>query len=603
MAFSEPVHDWRTRIVGCIIMLSLCYLIVSMWKLQIRQHQLYDEKGRKHSMRVVSQPGLRGRIIDANGQVLAENRASHCIAIYMSELRQDKKRPRNVIDAVEDVLDEIAETLGLERTMTRKKIQRHFNEERFRPLLAWKDLDQRTLARYAEKMGAIPGVDIYTQARRVYPQGELACHVLGYVGRGKTKPETLEPGQEKWLWADEMKGREGLERVYNKSLRGEPQEELLQVDVGGYHFDTLNEPEAVNSGADVVLTLNSVMQRHAETILGEDVGAICIVSPQNGDVLALASYPRYDLRRCVPYFPTEYYNQLNNDKRRPFGNKAIAEHYAPGSTFKPLVALAAMKSRQFNPNSTHHCDRVYHYGGHPFGCTGRHGNIDMRKALETSCNIYFYKTALAIKYDRVRDMGREFGLGKKSGIGGLPEAPGLMPSQAEIRQRQGYFAPGTAIQAGIGQGEIAATPLQMTMATAALANGGNLFKPRLVSELRRPGEIPELVPVEPPNELDLPGLDAVRQGMRSVVYGDRGTARRARIDGMVYAGKTGTAQFGRAGLYRGWMIAFAPYNNPRVAITVLVEETPDGSKAAADKMKVLLESIQPWLTAERRGRP
>jgi len=226
----------------------------------------------------------------------------------------------------------------------------------------------------------------------------------------------------------------------------------------------------------------------------------------------------------------------------------------------------------------------------------------MRKALETSCNVYFYKTALAIDYERVREMGRAFGLGKKTGVGGLPEAPGLLPTRAEIRQRQGYWAPGFAIQAGIGQGEVAATPLQMTIATAALANGGKLFKPRLVSELRRPGEIPELVPVEPPQQLNLPGLDAVRQGMRSVVYGDRGTARRARVDGMVYAGKTGTAQFGRAGLYRGWMIAFAPYNNPRVAVTVLVEETPDGSKVAADKMKVLLESIQPWLTAERGRR-
>lgn len=600
MAFGEPTHDWRARVFCGAVFCSLMYLIVQLWSLQIRQHHVWEEKGARHSMRVVRQPGLRGRILDSTGKPLAENRASHCIAIYMAELRQDPKRPRNVIDAVEEVLDEIAFKLQLDRKLKREQIKRHFNNERFLPLLAWKDLDEQTVARYAEQIGSIPGVDIYTEARRVYPLGDVACHIIGYVGRGNTKPEELEAGQERWLFLEEMEGREGIERVYNDVLRGEPQEEVVQVDVSGYRYDTLGTPETVNSGSDIVLTLNSVLQKRAEQILGEDVGAICVVSPRNGDVLALASYPRYDLSRTVPRFSNTYYQQLRRDKRRPFGNKNLADHYPPGSTFKPIVALAAMRSGRFGSGHTEYCDREYHYGNHTFRCTGHHGTIDMRRALETSCNVYFYKVALALDYPALQRMASEFGLGTKTGLASLPEAPGRLPTKTEIRQRQGYFAPGTTIQAGIGQGEIDATPLQMTMATAAIANGGTLYRPRIIHQIVPPGAPPETIPPRKRSQLQLPGIDAVRQGMRSVVYGERGTARRARVDGMVYAGKTGTAQYGRAELYRGWMVAFAPYTNPRIAVTILVEETPDGSKAAADKMKILLESLQPWLMEANR---
>lgn len=591
----------RSHFVFLLMLLALCGLLSRLWHLQVVEQQSYLARGSRDSVRVVREPGLRGEILDRFGTPLAENQASHGIAIYMAEVRQDPKRPRKIIDAVEEVVDEIAVALDLPRTITRKQIETHFYGQRFLPLLAWKNLPEETIARYAEQIGSIPGVDIYSRAIRTYPFDDLACHIIGYVGRGNTRPDEPDEEQKRWYFLEDMKGREGIEWIHNDTLRGEPRERMIMVDVNGYKFENLGEDEPVESGSDIVLSLNHRIQWVAEDVLGEDIGAICVVDPANGDVLALASFPRYSLQTVSPRFPTAYHNQLKNDRGRPFGNKAVAERYAPGSTFKPFVALAALQSGEIAYDHTEFCNGRIELGGQDFGCTGRHGDISVTRALETSCNIYFYEVGRKIGYDRIREMGSELGMGKKTDIG-LPESAGQLPTREAEEARTGYWAPGLTLQTAIGQGTLTTTPLQMALATATIANGGTLYRPRLIREIRPKDAPPQpVLPRAQATNLFRPApLRLVREGMRRVVYGTSGTAHKARVEGLVYAGKTGTAQYGPVGntKYRGWMIAFAPYDNPQVAISIVVESTADGSAAAAVKMKALIERLGPYLGRE-----
>ena len=591
----------RTRVLFALMVAAMLFLLSVLWRLQVVEYQEYERMGTQTSMRVVREPGLRGRILDRTGTPLAENRAGHCIAIYMAEVRQDPRWARTkILDAVDGVVDEIGATLDLPRKLTRQKIKYHLDRERFLPLVAWGNLPDETIARYAERIGTMPGVDIHTRAVRHYPFDDMACHVVGFVGRGNTRPEELEKGQEGWHFQDEMKGRDGIERLFNDRLRGLPRERLITVDVHGYRFEDPEDAGPVTTGADVVLSLNHRLQLVAEEVLGEDAGAICVVDPANGDVLALATFPRFSLRRISPRFPPEYHRQLNQDKRRPFVNKAMGERYAPGSTFKPVVALAALHSGEIAMDHVETCNGRIMLGNQAFHCTGHHGPVRVTEALETSCNVFFYEIGRKIGYDRIQAMGSRMGLGQRCGTG-LHESAGQLPTREAVRERRGFWAPGLTVQAAIGQGEVTATPLQMALVAGCIANGGTLYAPRLVREIRPsgPGALTEFMPPKVrATNLFRPGpLRLVREGMRKVVQGARGTARRARVVGLEYAGKTGTAQYGPRGNpnYRGWMIAYAPYRRPRVAVSVLVESTEEGSRAAADKMKELMERIGPYL--------
>jgi penicillin-binding protein 2 len=590
----RPKDQEVTRLILLLLlMLGLMGVVVyRVWNLQVVKEHHYAAAIEHQSIRRVRIPGLRGRIFDRNGKCLADNRPSHCIAIYPSEKGIRQRSFQKTVERVDSLIDELAAALQIDRQVNREDIDRHVREKRMLPLYAWQDLDDLAIARFAERVGYMPGVDYDTKAIRKYPYGEMACHVLGHISTGLRGRE--EEGRYDF-YENEMDGRSGLERVYNEMLRGKAGGQLLRVDVSSYRHSVISEQMPQN-GSDIQLTLDTRIQQLTERVLDTELGSICIVDPNNGHVLGLSTFPRFDLNRV-----RHIYDQLLKDPRQPLINRAIYEYYAPGSTFKPVVAMAALMSGKIPANQVYFCPGHFELGDSKRYCAGRvsHGNIDLRQAIERSCNVYFWQLGLETGYDYIYHMAAALGLGQRTGIelGASFEKPGILPDSAWKQARQGdRWRDGDTANVSIGQGFLNVTALQMAMVTASFANGGILYRPKLVAGIRSPGDKdfsysePEVA-----NDLQWPGwaVGLVRAGMEDVVMTDRGSGRNARLAGLRMAGKTGSAQFGQPGneKYRSWMIAFAPVEHPRFAVSLVIAEGGGSGVDAVPRMKRIMEGL------------
>ncbi len=572
-------------------------ILAFLWNLQVVQGHTFQDQISSQSLRRVRHPGHRGRILDRNGMVLADNRPSVGIALYPEELRLPGRQSRT-LDRIDALLDEISENIGLPRTLTREQVARHYRNERMLPLLAWRDLDDRTIARWAERVGPREGVDLLTEPVRFYPFNDLLAQTLGYVGRGGM----ADPDEGRFHFQiPEMEGKAGLELVFDELLRGEAGAELVRIDVASYkhNVEVLVPPVR---GHDVHLTLDARLQNLAERILGSETGSIVLMDPRNGEVLALATYPRYDLNNMVPFISHSVWNALIQDPRRPLVNRPVREHYAPGSTIKPFVCLAGLLSGQVTEDTTYTCHGSYQPGPNaaPMHCNNRfgHGTLDMREAIARSCNVYMWRLAEDIGYDPMFATLEGLGAGQQTGIEVDFEVSGILPTDAWKRQRHNdVLRRGDIANISIGQGFLTTTPLQMALMTATIANGGTHHAPTLLRGFRRHEEEPlerlEPRPAPVHKAWDPVHVAAIREGMLGTVMGDRGTGRNARVDGLAYAAKTGTAQYGPPGnrRYRSWMIAFAPYDNPRLAAVVLIDSGLGSGVDAAPRMQLLMQAL------------
>ena len=546
-------------------------------------------------------PGMRGRLYDRNGEVMADNRPSYGVALYMEELRQPGAWLKT-IDRVESMVKELSGIIGVPPVITRADIQSHVRRRLPLPLLAWRDLDDQTLARMAERASTIPGVDIYTEAVRFYPFKKMACHVLGYVGRADPEQNEEEPYH---YYLPEMIGRAGLEKSLDESLHGEAGGRLVRVDVSGYRRDDIGQREPT-AGKDVMLTLDARIQKIAEDALGEAPGAMVVLDPENGDVLAMASTPGYDPNSFVPYIRAEDWAVLSSDPLNPLLNRAAAGAYAPGSTFKPITALGALTSGKYSSGMVFDCPGYFQLGRAVFRCWNHagHGPLDLHGAIEHSCNVYMFHMALLCGHDFIAHQATALGLGRKTGIELEYESPGLVPDGAwKQRVFRDAWRDGDTCNMAIGQGALTVTPLQLAVATAALANGGRVWKPRLVMGAREPGA--EIFTRKQPvlvNSMNWNPrfIRTVREGMRDVVMSPSGTGRAMGIPGVVMAGKTGTAEFGpsTARKRHAWMIAFAPYDRPRYAVVMIIDEGVSGGETAAPKMHRLMSELFQGKAAE-----
>jgi len=546
----------------------------------------------KQSMRRIRLPGTRGRIYDRNGVCLADNRPSYCIAVYIEELRQPG-RWTNTIDEVERVIGELGLQLELERRVTRADISRRIPYLLPLPFLAWSDLDSRTVARWAESPHPLPGVDIYVEPVRVYPHGGLAAHVLGYVGRAD--PERNRPNPYDY-YLPEMAGKRGIEKSCDADLAGTAGGRLIRVDVSGFKHGEYPD-RSPRSGDDVRLTIDARMQGLAEDALAGVRGACVIINPRNGDVLALTSAPAFDPEVFTPRISTAQWRRLSGNPGKPLFNRATAGTYAPGSIFKPVVAIAALENGRAEPDTKFDCQGAYQVGNTLFDCwkRGGHGSIGMRKAIEQSCNSYFCQLGLQCGYERLYHMADALGLGRKAGLALGAEASGLLPNDAWKRmQRDGdRWRSGDTCNVSIGQGALAVTPVQMAVFVATLANGGTVYRPRIVlargdsgswSRQLAPGVVVNRMQWSPRT------LETVRGGMYDVVHAETGTGRRARVPGVLMAGKTGTAEYGSGSDLRkhGWMIVFAPFESPLYAVVMVVEDAVSGGITVAPRIRSLM---------------
>ena len=588
MAFDGPDSDGvRIYVVLSGMLLAFLLLGGTLWRVQVMRHSEFRSSMERQSIRRVRLPASRGLIYDRNGVILADNRPGYAIAIYIEELRQPGKWTRTV-DEVQRVINQLADLLEIKPVVTRSDIVRHVNRRLPLPFLAWQDIDSGVLARWAEHAGRFPGVDLVIEPLRMYPHGTLASHVLGYVGRVALLPPE-EQDNVYHYYLPGMEGKSGVEQANHTTLAGVAGGMLIRVDVSGFRFAETAEREPV-SGQNLMLTLDVRIQQALEAVLANERGAGVVLDVRNGDVLAMASAPSFDPNQFGAGMTSGAWKALNVDPLRPLFNRAVSGQYPPGSTFKPVVALAALEGRVASRDTAFNCPGYFELGNTRFRCWRKsgHGHIPMIEAIEQSCNAFFCNLGMVCGHDRIIQAARTLGMGTVTGIGLPAEAAGLVPDTAWKRRvmRDGWRG-GDTCNISIGQGALLVTPLQMAVMTAAIAGQGVMFHPRLVrgaGMMDEPG-------VRIPWRADT--WRPVREGMRRVVMEPTGTAKRAFLQGLTIAGKTGTAEYGTREDRRKhtWMIAFAPYDDPRVAVAIVIEDGISGGITVAPRVRDVLAAV------------
>jgi penicillin-binding protein 2 len=587
----------RLRIMLGLMLLGLMLLAGKMWHVQVVDASQYRTSLDRQSIRRVRIPGTRGTITDRNGILLAANRPSYCIAVYIEELRCPGPWT-NTANRIDQVITSLAGQLGLTKNVTTNDIKIHMDRRMPLPFIAWRDVSQETLARLAESREVFDGVDVYVEAVRFYPLGDVAAHVLGYVGKAKPEAKSVASDEEEdddtyHYYLPELHGRSGIETNFNDQLKGIPGGRLIRVNAAGVKFGEVGERLPL-PGQNVMLTLDAEIQRLVERTLTNLVGAAVILDPRNGDVIAMASSPSFNPNWFCDGLSREEWTTITNNTDNPMLNRAIRGRYPPGSIFKPLVALAALENNLATEETPFDCAGAFYLGRWPTRCwlkTG-HGTLNMRKALEQSCNCYFCQLGLKIGYEQIYRTAKAAGLGQRTGIELEPESAGNLPEKT--REWRG----GDTCNASIGQGAILTTPIQMALVVGAIANGGCIYRPRLVKlPNRTSGDIVNTT------SWSARSLRTVRQGMYDVVQAETGTGKRARVPGVEVAGKTGTAEYGASGNGHNyaWMIAYAPYSQPRYALAIVVEDTVSGGSIVAPRVSEILRGI--FALEARSSRP
>ncbi len=597
------VSAWFIAGLGCIFLFGFLVLGVSLYRLQTEKAGEFAEVETTQTTRRISVPALRGRILDRSGHVLADCRPSRCIVCNLEELQQRGGRS-NTVNAIDMAVDALSEAIGVTRTITREQIASHVARASALPLAVWRDLDERSFARFAERADMFPGFALSVRAERRYPYGTLAAHVIGYTGRGRPGEDSAalpaEAQGAHFFEELEMKGRKGVEGFYNRYLAGFPGERFLRVDARGFRprqsagkelADAAADDVAPADGLDLELTLDIGVQEELERQLEGVTGAGVVLDPRDGAVIAMASAPTFDPNDCIPRLSAAVYASLTNAPAKRGQNRAISEAYAPGSTFKPITALAALATGWL-PDDMYDCIGVYQLGQWKLRCWDYygHGPINMRQALEHSCNTFFCNIGSAIGTNALIEAAHAFGLGECTGIDIGGETPGVVPDESwkMLHYREKWY-PGDTCQMSIGQGMLLVTPLQMAVVAAALGNGGTVVKPYLH---KKEGEATpsqargRSVPF--PEE----HLDLIREGMRDVVTS--GTGKKIAADlAVTCAGKTGTAEIGKGDTKRKntWVIAFAPYENPTAAVAMIVERGESGGKTVGPRVNAVLAKI------------
>ncbi len=585
----------RLRLAGILILLAWAVFELRLFKLQIVDGEALERRSRTNSVRQVQLEAPRGEIVDREGRVLATTRPAFRLEVVPNDLAHR----RRTFAALGRLLERSASELEQSVPPARGAL-------RFRPVVLSDDLDFEKRARVEVHGFAMPGVHTHVEPRRHYLQGELAAHLLGTIG--EVRGGQLERAEFAGYRPGDVVGQSGLEAAFEAQLRGREGGRNVMVDAAGREVgDPLLEVPPVPGGR-VVLALDLDVQRAAEEAFSEvpegeapRMGAAVALDVHTGDVLAMVSRPTFDPNDFAGGIDAATWERLTRDEWDPLQNRAIQNHYPPGSTHKPLVAAALLAEGVIDEDTTVYCPGFYRFAGRSYRCWKRsgHGRVNLVQALKRSCDVFFYTYGQKLGIDRLATYLRAFGIGRRAGMVPGPQATGLVPSSAWKRERLGKpWYPGETVSASIGQGYNLYTPMQLALAYAAIANGGILLQPRAVLRLESRDGIPtKHFPVEEADRVPVAPeqLALVRRGMRAVVEEPGGTGARARVPGIEVAGKTGTAQVVRLERYEGldereipirfrdhaWFGAFAPAGDPEIAVSVFVEHGLHGASAAA----------------------
>lgn len=630
----------RVLFCGAALIFIFALLLSRLWYLQVVEGKKYLAIAQSNRTREVPISSPRGLILDRKGRILATSRATHSIAVVPAALptRRRDLAGRN------RVLDTLAFLIGSSRTQIEKQIDdaAQSGGRPFDPVRLQIQADLQTITRIEENRARLgPSVLVTSDLARVYPNGALAAHVLGYSGlvtREELDKSRLQTEQrdtsstrlrevaldnssnrssqkldaQRELSYDDIVGKIGIEKQYDALLAGAPGAQRFEVDARGRPIRQRGT-RVETPGKTLSLTIDARLQKAAESALDKasNSGAAVAIDPRNGEVLVLASRPTFNPNvwsLAKKQFQAQYLT-YNKNPKHPLINRAVSSRFPPGSTFKMVTAAAGLERGTMHLGDTHVCNGGLRLGRW-FGCWRTHGSENLIGAMADSCDVFFYQEALKLGNPEssgptyLAQTARKFGLGRAPGID-LPanearSSRGLVPDpswRARINQNNPDMArwfPGNTLNFSIGQGDMLATPLQMALVTSAVANGGTLWRPHLLREVRDSDGERVLVRTKPAGQsvgIKPQYIEMVRRGLRAVVT--QGTGKRAAIPGIEVSGKTGSAEDDHHALPHAWFVCFAPYKNPTIAIAVIVENSGHGSENALPIARAILREAFP----------
>ncbi len=572
----------RVQLLSRLATVTLAMIAGAFWYVQVLQGSHFRQLAENNRLRKLAVEAPRGTVYDRHGRVLVEDLPSYNLTL-------DRSRGRSVPDSLRfaaGILERPVEELE-------RVVERYRGVAPFQPVLLAEGLTLPEAARFRVAELEHPEFEIQVTHRRLYRLGSHAAHVLGYLG--EVRAEEIARPQSPYRSGDQI-GRRGVERAYDRRLRGQAGEQVVVVDSRGRPVEQLGRAVG-RPGEPLRLTLDATLQQEAERLLEGQVGAVVALDPRDGAVRALVSAPAYDPNLFARRLAVEDWQRLVSDPFHPLQNRALQSAYSPGSVFKVVVAAAGLAEGVVTTADGVYCNGSAQHYGRRFHCwrAGGHGWVDLERALEVSCDVYFYALGQKLGIERLAEYSRRFELGRPTGIDLEGEKTGLVPDPEWSRRvRRHPWYPGETISVAIGQGALLTTPLQVATMMAAIANGGRLVTPHLVAGAE----------LAAPRRLDLPPgvLEPIRRGLWRVVNGG-GTGATARVPGLEVAGKTGTVQVIAHEAYQdtsqlrrehrnhAWFASYAPAAAPQLVVVVFLEHGGQGSRAAAPVAKALYETF------------
>ncbi len=565
---------------GYLIIALFFILTIRLWQLQILQGEEYRRLSEENRLRIVKVAAPRGIIFDRNGIALVKNTPYYTVSL--------NPQAAGKID-----IRSLAELLQTDRDSLAEKINEQQKRSSYEPIRLKEGLSAKEIAVIEARRSDFPGLAIEVDVTRDYLFGSVGAHLIGYLGK-PNEFQTRSPDFRD-VPSDAFIGQWGIEKLYDKKLRGTPGERIIEVDALGRELRLLQEKPPVR-GEDLRLAMDINLQKEAEESFGEKTGALVAIKPDSGEILAFVSKPSFDPNLFARGIKYAQWQELNENRKLPLLDRALQSQFPPGSTFKIVTAIAALEEGAVDPETKVTCNGGIAYGRWHFGCwrkTG-HGVLSLHRALVESCDVYFYEAGKKLGIDKIAAYARELGLGRETGLELVRERRGLIPDTKwkEEKRKQPWYL-GETFNAAIGQGYVAVTPFQMAEMMSIVANGGSVYRPSLLKLENRPEPVEKL-------KIKQETFDIVKKALYGVVNEGSGTGWSAKSSLVSICGKTGTAQV--VGLRReskyptemqrdhAWFVAFAPYEAPEVALSVIVEHGGHGGAAAAPIAKRAIEA-------------
>ena len=598
---NTPGRDLKNRYLylGAAMIGGLLILTVNLYRLQVVRGEEYMAKSKENFFKEVRIRADRGMIKDRRGEILVDGRPSFDVFVT----------PAFCQKCAAEVIPRLANWLSWDEAQqahVEQLVRAAHGPQRFQQMSVRVDVSRDELDVLSAHLAELPGVDLVPVPHRNYRTGLVLAHVLGYMNEvTQEELDRLNGGGSNYALGDYL-GRRGIERSFVSRLRGTDGNRREVVNARGARDDSMGpieaeEPTPPKRGNDVILSIDARLQAEAEKAFTATSGAVVVLDVRTGFILAMVSRPSFDPTILTGRVTPAQMMAVAKDPLQPMVFRPVAQHYPPGSTFKPITLLAALKAGAFTPATSVNCPGGYRLGKRTWRChkASGHGLVNARSALLVSCDTYFYKAADTIGLDPISEMGHALGLGAKTGIGVVAEVSGIMPDSAyHDRVTPGGYTKGMALNSAIGQGDVNVTPLQLTMVYAAIANGGTVYQPQLVRRVESPeGKVLEEFQPKVVRTVPIPAENrrVVVDALTAVVNESGGTAFKfGRLKDILIAGKTGTAQVTHIGAVRlkkeqmeyfsrdhAWFAAFAPAEDPEIAIVVLSEHAGHGGTESA----------------------